>query len=247
MKATVFLDAVFSDDDWEAELVHFPSRKHFQPTTVNRTIDVFPRNATSPDPKANTRQTTITAERALGDDPTKALAVSLLHINRASLFDPSVQGKVESIDFYLDLMNVSGSLDIDVHYAVVIQQAGAFFQTPPARLTGLKKWKAFISEPLLANDFVRIGKPTPASPHAKPQFAQNAPPMQFGYVVHAVSRGHSLESVSSIGEWKVSVTHREDLSMSLSQTLEFKQRLDSEIVERQRLERYRPPPRFECF
>ena len=44
--------------------------------------------------------------------------------------------------------------------------------------------------------------------------------------------------MTSIGEWKVSVAHREDLSMSLSQTFEFKQRLDSEVLERQRLERY---------
>jgi hypothetical protein len=61
---------------------------------------------------------------------------------------------------------------------------------------------------------------------------------QFGYIVHVAGPGSSVKSVTSIGEWKVSVAHREDLSMSLSQTLEFRQRLDSEVLERQRLERY---------
>lgn len=242
MKATVFFDVQFAEVDWEDLFVRYTSRKQVHVENVNRKIDVQNRMDgpvhASIGAKGRSRHTTITAQRATGEEPHKLVAASLVHLNRTATFDPGLQGKVEGIDFYLDLMHVDATPGAEVHYGIVIKQDGVLFQSPPARLTGgTKKWKGFISESLVAADFIRIGKPTVVSPHTKPFFGKDAAPLQFGYIVHVAGPGSSVKSVTSIGEWKVSVAHREDLSMSLSQTLEFRQRLDSEVLERQRLER----------
>jgi hypothetical protein len=266
MKATVFFDGQFEDGDWEDLFIRCTSRKQVHVQNVSRKIDILGRALdassiyASSAAKGRSRQTTITAQRApAGEEPHKHIAASLVHLNRTATFDPSSQGKVESIDFYLDLMHADGTPGVEVHYAVVIKQGGVFFQSPPARLAGVaKKWKGFVSESLVADDFIRIGRTTVVSPHTRPLFSKDAEPMQvhsltrthgalvpdvmartqFGYIVHVAGPGSSLKSVTSIGEWKVSVAHREDLGMSLLQTQEFKQRLDSEVSERQRLERY---------
>lgn len=183
MKATVFFDVQFAEVDWEDLFVRYTSRKQVHVENVNRKIDAQNRLDgpvhASIGAKGRSRQTTITAQRATGEEPHKLVAASLVHLNRTATFDPGLQGKAEGIDFYLDLMHVDATPGAEVHYGIVIKQDGVLFQSPPARLTGgTKKWKGFISESLVAADFIRIGKPTVLSPHTKPFFGKDAAPLQ---------------------------------------------------------------------
>lgn len=180
MKATVFSDSQFPAAEWEEEVIRYASRKHLHVENVQKSIDVMGRTspAEGSSIKGRTRQTTITAQRGPGDDPQKQIAATLLHLNRKAVFDPSQLGKVESIDFYLDLMSVDATPGIEVHYAIALLQDGVLFQSPPARLTGNKKWKGFISESLVAADFVRITRNTPVLPQTRPNFSKQAPAMQ---------------------------------------------------------------------
>lgn len=162
-------------------------------------------------------------------------SVSLVSLNQTSTFDPGIAGKVESITFNLDLMNIERTPKTDVYYAIVLLQDGLLYQSPPARLTSAQKWKSFVSEPLTETNFTPL---MPSSPSAKPNFSSNAPTLQFGYMVHIAGVGsYLIKSITSIGEWKVSVAHRENSSASLSATQQLKLRFESELLERQLVER----------
>lgn len=175
MKATVFFDGQFPAAEWEDELVRCPGlRKQVHVEHVEKKIDVVLLRTSA----SRSRQTTITAQRGPDDDSQKNIAATLVHLNQKAFFDPAQLGKVEGIDFYLDLMNVDSTPGVDVHYAIALRQDGVLFQSPPARLTGNKKWKGFISESLSTNDFVRLSKPTAVSPQTRPDFGKRAASMQ---------------------------------------------------------------------
>jgi len=251
MRATIFFDQHFEGEEWENEALCQTATGHFvHVDNVNWNFDVQSKGG-----KGRMRTASVFIElSSLGG--TVPRSVSLVSLNQTSTFDPGIAGKVESITFNLDLMNIERTPKTDVYYAIVLLQDGLLYQSPPARLTSAQKWKSFVSEPLTETNFTPL---MPSSPSAKPNFSSNAPTLQvapslpspplpssthcpsliqFGYMVHIAGVGsYLIKSITSIGEWKVSVAHRENSSASLSATQQLKLRFESELLERQLVER----------
>ncbi len=159
-----------------------------------------------------------------------------MNLNKNAQYNPQQSGKIEGIDFFLELKDENDQPgDIETRYAIIIKQDNVFYESPCAKVSGHKKWHGFISNGLKQKDFKRIGRLTPSQPNNHPNFSSSGELLQFGYVIHCSSSAGVLSATSAINNWKIVVSHRETLSPV---DTEIRQRLLSEAQERQRLERH---------
>jgi hypothetical protein len=177
-----FEDSTFPNSDWD-------SIKIVDTTGNDAFFDAY-QQATggNPDEYRYVRQ-----EYTLG-------TIMVAHLNDHTIYDPSMEGALETVDFSYDLIHLDPPPGQAMAFSLVLLQDGSYYGGPWDDIYA-ELWTIFEHEDLVATDFtLRAGD---GPPH--PDFSSGGPPINLGYVTANSSTGGLVMREGGIDNWTVTL------------------------------------------
>lgn len=185
--ATVtFTDGTFVDGDWAASKI--------VDTTAGATASFVAGQVTVGGNPGAYRQVQHTYDAGI---------IAVGHVKSAAVYDPSVTGAIQFIDYGFDLIHLNPPPSQAVAYGLVLLQAGAYYRTGLDNIF-TDTWTSFGHTGLTSANFVLVAGSGPTNP----DFSATGAPIAFGYASYNNNTGGApdLVRLSGIDNWQVAVT-----------------------------------------
>ena len=102
--------------------------------------------------------------------------IHVAHLHREAVYDPPESGRISSIGYSYDLKNLESRTIWDSTYYLVIFQNNTYYRSPRDRISR-RDWTPFSRSGLETRNFTPVAGDGPR----RPNFSDNAPPLQFGF------------------------------------------------------------------
>ncbi|MBY0262255.1 MAG: hypothetical protein K2Q20_07910 [Phycisphaerales bacterium] len=134
-------------------------------------------------------------------------AVTGLHLNANSFYDPSVQGPVTSINYSEDSIAFLGPGSVQAGGLYILQGGNSYVQRNPfltMPLPAFSGWTANPASGLVAADFYRIDGAGTLFPFSNPDFSGSGGVMQLGFW-RGNSNNGNVVTEAGIDNWRVEI------------------------------------------
>jgi len=127
-------------------------------------------------------------------------AIRVAHVRAGAIYDPSVSGPIQRVDYSYDLQHIT-ALGA-VRYTLVLVQGGAYYANVATfdDVFGAT-WLSFARQGLVAGDFSLVAGVGPANP----DFSATGGPIQFGYASSNSAGGGMTTKDSGIDNWCIAI------------------------------------------
>ena len=196
-QTVTFSDEEFDDSDWTAEMIVNEAGSSAEFTAEQDT--------SGGNPGAFRR---IHHVGQAGSSPRE---MHVAHLRVGAIYDPQTDGRITGVSYSYDLKNLESRTIWDSRYYLLIFQNDTYYRSPRDRTSTLD-WTSFDRSGLDARDFTRVAGDGPR----RPNFSENAPPLEFGFASVSEFPGSSSESPglgdrddsrnSGIDNWSVAVS-----------------------------------------
>jgi hypothetical protein len=155
------------------------------------------------------------------------------HLKLSAVYDPSVQGAIDSVDYAYDLNPFAPNFAIPaVAYGPLLKQDGRYYIAPGDLAHSLvfpNQWRHFEHPNLTEGSFRET---TPAGPGGHPDFSASGSPIQFGYFTSNSTCCFGIGN-SGLDNWFVHVTSEGPIGPGPPATLTLEPAADTNDLDTQ--------------
>ena len=161
-QTVMFSDQDFNDSDWTAELI------------VNE-VGGSAKVQAMQDPRGG-NPGAFRRIKHEGETKSSRVEIHVAHLRGGAVYNASESGGISSIAYSYDLKNLESRTVWHSTYYLLIFQNNSYYRSPRDRISK-REWTPFDRSSLGARDFTRVAGDGPR----RPNFSENAPPLQFGF------------------------------------------------------------------